>query len=256
MSVFAAGDSRSAILRTLAEQVRQLEQARSPGPRRLGSLPSPSPTLDAILPEQGFRRGTLVQWLADGPGCGAATLAVVAAREACRAGGALAVIELASGPPATNFYPPAAAALGIDLERLILLRPANEADHDWAVHQALGCPAVAALLCWPDDKLDGRMFRRWQLAAETGGGLGLLVQSNNVVGQPSWADVQLRVRPLPTAAGVEAPRGLAVELLRCRGGRAGGSVQLEIDEATGVIHAANARDLAASLADSTALRGA
>ena len=279
----AAGDSRAAILHALTEQVRRVEQVRWDGSGdpsgRIGRsvpLSSASAALDAILPEQGFRRGTLVQWLADGPGCGAATLAVVAAREASRAGGALAVIECGTGKrslpvpkrePApghwqtalasgTRFYPPAAAALGVDLERLILLRPSNEADHDWAVHQALGCPAVAAVLCWPADKLDGRMFRRWQLAAEQGGGLGLLVQSSSASGWPSWADVQLRVRALPTAAEAEAPRRIIVELLRCRGGPAGKSVSLEIDEETGVIHAPNARNLVSPLADSAARRGA
>ena len=295
----AAGDSRTAILHALTEQVRGVERSQtrwdgSPDPSgrvarpvlQPGCLSSASAALDAILPEQGFRRGTLVQWLADRPGCGAATLAIVAAREACRLGGALAAVELAvaqelcgtgkrslpvpkrelapnhwqtalaSGTRAVGFYPPAAAALGVDLERLILLRPSNEADHDWAVHQALCCPAVAAVLCWPADKLDGRMFRRWQLAAEQGGGLGLLVQSSSASGWPSWADVQLRVRALPTVAEAEAPRQIIVELLRCRGGPAGKSVSLEIDEETGVIHAPNARNLVSPLADPAARRGA
>jgi hypothetical protein len=100
------------------------------------------------------------------------------------------------------------------------------------------------------------MFRRWQLAAEQGRGLGLLVQSSAAGGWPSWADVQLRVRALPTAADVLAPRRLDVELLRCRGGPAGKSVSLEIDEETGMIHAPNTRHLVSPLADPAARRGA
>ena len=60
--------------------------------------------------------------------------------------------SLASG---TRFYPPAAAALGIDLERLILLRPANEADHDWAVHQGALLPGGGGRVV-----LAGRQARR------------------------------------------------------------------------------------------------
>jgi hypothetical protein len=180
-----------------------------------------------------------------------------------------------------RFYPPAAAALGVAIERMIVVRPANPADFQWAVHQALGCPGVAAVVCWPENlngelngklsgNLDGRMFRRWQLAAEKGTSLGLLVRPGNVAGNPSWAEVQLRVCSLPTAAEVSAPRRLRVEVLRCRGGRAGGSVQLEIDPETGLnseigldyptgliaergpIHATNTLTLASTMADSAA----
>ena len=45
--------------------------------------------LDAALPGRGLLRGSLVEWLGDGPGCGAGMLALRAASEACREGGAL-----------------------------------------------------------------------------------------------------------------------------------------------------------------------
>src|SRR5580698_5983383 len=49
--------------------------------------------LDRLLPGAGLRRGTLVEWLAPGAGSGATTLALIAAREACRQGGVLAVLD-------------------------------------------------------------------------------------------------------------------------------------------------------------------
>jgi protein ImuA len=160
--------------------------------------------------------------------------------------------------PAT-FYPPAAAAWGIDLSRLIILRPANEADALWALDQALRCPGVGAVLgsC---DRLDVRDFRRLQLAAETGGTLGLLLRPDHLRGQPTWADVQWRVSPrcrertpwrsdrskvqdpkskvtsrpwtLDPGLWTSSPWRLRVELLRCRGGAGGASVIVELDETT------------------------
>jgi hypothetical protein len=232
--------ARTAILAALTKEVRQLERARISVDQRVSSG---NGRLDAILPERGFRRATLVEWLGggsleSGEGSGAATLALVAAREACRSGGMLVTVE---PPGSRRFYPPAAAALGVVLERTIVVRPTNAADFQWAVHQALGCPGVAAVVCWTENlqgsasgKLDDRMFRRWQLAAEKGTSLGLLIRPGSVAGNPSWAEVQLRVCSLPTAAEVVAPRRLRVEVLRCRGGQAGGSVQLEIDPETGL----------------------
>ena len=108
----------------------------------------------------------------------------------------------------------------------------------WACIRRWAVRGVAAVVCWTENlkgnssgKLDDRMFRRWQLAAEKGTSLGLLIRPGSVAGNPSWAEVQLRVRSLPTAADVVAPAALAREVLRCR--EPGGSVQLEIDPETG-----------------------
>jgi len=109
-----------------------------------------------------------------------------------------------------------------------------QADNLWALDQALRCAGVAAVLAWPE-KLDGRTFRRLQLAAEQGGGLGLLVRPEGVRHEPSWAEVRLVVEPLP-AVGPHAPRRLKVELLRSRGGASGGSVELELDDETHPLH--------------------
>jgi len=204
---------------------------------RVQALSSGCPTIDRALPEKGFRPGTLVEWLFRGEGDGTATLAfhaaagaLRAATGACRGGGAVVVLDRTG-----EFYPLAAVAQGIEPARLIVVHPGNKADHTWALDQALRCPAVAAVVAWPeslDGKLDGRTFRRLQLAAEQGGGLGLLIRPESVRSQPSWADVRLLVEPLPSKSPYGRPRRMRIVLLRCRGGRGEQTVEVEIHDET------------------------
>jgi hypothetical protein len=144
--------------------------------------------IDRLLPGGGLRHGMLVEWLAERPSCGAGTLGLLAAREACRAGGMLVVLDRAG-----MFYPPAAVGWGIDPTRLIVVRPRTPRDEIWAAVQSLRSPVVAAM--WTMiDRLDSRNFRRLQLAAEAGRALGVLVRGASARGQPSWADVRLGVK--------------------------------------------------------------
>jgi protein ImuA len=221
--------SRRHLIQALEQQIRRLEGARrrkDPG----AAVPSGCAALDRLLPERGFRWGTLVEWLAAVRGTGRETLAWHAVREACREGGTLVILDHAQ-----TFYPPAAARMGIDLDQMIVVRARNQADNVWALDQSLRCPAVAATLAWPE-KLDEHTFRRLQLAAEQGGGLGLLMRPESARQEPSWADVRLGVEPLPTAPG--AARRLRIQLLRSRGGISGRSVEVEIDDETYPLHPA------------------
>jgi hypothetical protein len=209
----------AAVLQTLAEQLRALEETRWGGSGEVVSTGSAA--LDRLLGEGGFRRGTLVEWLAAGAADGAATLALLAARHLLAAGGALVVIDRRR-----VFYPPAAARLGFALENMIVVRPVNRADHAWALDQALRSRGVAAV--WTClEKQDARTLRRLQLAAETSGAVGLLLRDAQARGEPSWADVRLWIEPLaaPTSG---RDRRLRVELLHSRARFVRGSVELEI----------------------------
>jgi hypothetical protein len=137
--------------------------------------------LDDLFPDKCFRRGTLIELLGGGT-----TLAAVIAREALREEGAIVVVDTDR-----RFYPPAAVKIGIDLNRLIVVQPGEP---DWIVTQALSCSAIDAVLWWPH-KVGSTMFRRWQLAAERGGGVGLLMRPVTARGNPSWADVRILVEP-------------------------------------------------------------
>ena len=189
------------------------------------------PALDAILPAGGLRRGSLVEWLAEVPGHGATTLALLCAQEACQAGGDLVIMD--SDSPfhsdsqfydGAEFYPPTLATWGIDLERLILLRPRSQQHLQWAMVQVLRSPSVGAV--WGHfNQRDSHAFRRLQLAARSGDTLGLLLRPACMRREPTWADVRLLIQPL---AG-QQPRQVRVTLLHCRGGGSKGSVELEID---------------------------
>ncbi len=232
-------ETNAGCLDTLRQRIALLQQRQQHG----GSAPvrSGCDSLDSLLPQRGFRRGTLVEWLADGAGTGVETLAMAAAVEACRDGRALVVLDRRH-----EFYPPAAARLGIELQNLIVVHTDSKADDHWALDQALRCPGVAAVLAWPQ-QLDGRTFRRLQLAAEGAAGLGLLIRPLAARHEPSWADVRLEVQPEPSE---DCNRRLRVRLLRCRGSDVGRSVEVKLDDETYPVH------LAAGLAEATVRCGA
>ncbi|MGQ9575056.1 MAG: ImuA family protein [Thermoguttaceae bacterium] len=223
-----SGLGRHRFVETLRHQMAQWERARRP---QQATVSTGIRAIDQLLPAGGFYRGSLVEWLAAGEGSGATSLALLAAREAARHGGALLVLD-----PAREFYPPAAVRLGIDPASLIVVQAARQADYTWALDQALRCPGVAAVLAWPE-RLAPLIFRRLQLAAEQGGTLGLLVRPEPLRREPSWADVRLVVEPLPTSSPGRTRR-LKVQLLRARGGASGRSVEVQLDEQTRLVHLA------------------
>src|SRR5262245_30627972 len=273
--------ARETLVSSLRREVARLEMSQPAEDER--PVSTGSPALDGLLPAGGLRRGTLVEYLTGGSGNGAGTLALSAAREACQERRALVVVENggSAGASPSRFYPPAAAAWGIDLSVVLVLRPASKADVVWALDQALRCKGVGAV--WArSDRLDVRDFRRLQLAAECGGTMGLLTRPARLRGQPTWADVQWEVRgrkdegrrlkaekrlrrssftPPPSSfRGLLAWR-LEVELVRCRGAAGGEKVLLELDEAAGVWRevsdeATHSLSVFSGLADSTAARHA
>lgn len=240
------GNSRRQMVELLAQQIRGLERAQQANFG--GAISSGCHEFDRWLPEQGFRRGTLVEWLAAGEGSGAGVLALVAARAACQDGGALVVVDRQQ-----EFYPPAAAALGIDVAGLVIVRPRNQRDDWWAIEQALRSRGVGAVWCRCDhvaaSREDSRLFRRFQLAAERGGALGLVVRPAATRRLPSWADMRLWVEPLAAREG----RCLRVELLHSRHAATAGtlaaarpaSVELIVDDETGAVRVAPRLALAA-----------
>ena len=74
------------------------------------------------------------------------------------------------------------------------------------------CPAGGAVLGWPAYIID-KNVRRLQLAAEAGGSLGILYRPPEAARESSPAALRLRLHA--------ASDGLAVEIHKSRGGRAG-----------------------------------
>lgn len=189
--------------------------------------------LDGLLPGGGLPRGALIECLEDEAGVGGGgTFALLLARQAALAGGAMVILDVRG-----SFYPPAAALWGIDLAEVVVIRAVEAHDQLWALDQCLRCPVVAA--AWaPLERLDPRDFRRLQLAAEAGGGLGFLVRSSVMRKQPSWSALQFWIHPRPCeGADLGVGRRVCVELTRCRQASPGGRIELEMDVVTGEMQA-------------------
>ncbi len=73
--------------------------------------------------------------------------------------------------------------------------------------------------------------RRWKLAAEVGGGVGLLFRPDEARREPVWADLRLRVTPL--SGGQGDARRIKIDVLYRRGGLGGSAQVWEIDHAAG-----------------------
>jgi len=228
---FASSDRRQTVQR-LAEQLRQMESANKP---QKESLSTGIGALDRLLPTGGFQPGALVEWLNRRPGGGGVSLAVTVAAAMMQSQGTAVMID-----PQRSFYPLAAPALTRKFERLMVVHPATQRDALWALEQSLRCGGVSVAVAWLSE-LQDRAYRRMQLAAEVGGGIGLLIRSSKHRAQPSWADVRLLVESLPAVSGVAFPSGrlVRIELIHCRGRASGGAVELEIDDETGDVRLAS-----------------
>jgi cell division inhibitor SulA/protein ImuA len=174
--------------------------------------------LDARLPGGGWPRASLIEVLldADGLGRGAAGLGEVQlflpALVECqrkRDGDSPWLVWIA--PPHEPFAP-AVAQQGIELSRLIVVRPQSGTEALWAAEQALGSGVCAAVLIWLKGT-DDRWLRRLKLAAEAGGALGVLFRPERHRFESSPASLRLLL-----TRGDREPR---LEIIKVQGGRPG-----------------------------------
>lgn len=179
---------RHLVLAELRDAIRRIE--RRPA-RREGCVRCGRPEVDGALPGGGFPRGALTE-LAGGPASGKAAVAL----SLFAALGPEDLFAWVDGRG--ELYPPAAAALGVDLARLLLVRTAPAARGGgaepgpaggrggedrtltaalWSAEALLGSGAFAAVAV---DVPPARLVRgadaaarRLQAAAERGGAIGL-----------------------------------------------------------------------------------
>jgi protein ImuA len=209
------------VLQDLAARIRAIETAAQP----------PGPVAGAVrLPflDLPLAAGALVELLGETDGAGAWTLGLYWARHACAEGRTLVLVDARGW-----FYPPAAAALGVDLEHVLLVRPTSWPDCCAALDQALRCAAVGAVVGWCE-RLRAAEAQRLRLAAEAGGGLGLILRPLGAARGPSFADLRLRISP---SLSTDVMRRVRIEVLRWRGrgcgGKEGQALIVEIDDETG-----------------------
>ena len=173
-----------------------------------------SSSLDARLPGGGWPTASLIEVLLDDTGLGEVQLflpALAACQRSTQGSGVDAPWLVFIAPPHEP-YAPALAQQGIELGRLLVVRPATAAEALWAAEQALSSGVCAAVLLWLKGT-DDRWLRRLKLAAETGGSLGVLFRPERHRFESSPANLRLMM----SHGGEEA----RLDLLKVQGGRPG-----------------------------------
>ncbi len=167
--------------------------------------------LDQLLPGGGWPRNALTEILLEHYGTGELQLLMPALAhlsqprdDAAEAGWITWVA------PPFEPYPPALQQWGVNLSRVLIVRPRKPTEALWAAEQALSSGNCAAVLLWPDT-LDDAASRRLQLAAETGQSWAIAFRSIKALSQPSAAALRIRL-----SAG---DKGTDLSILKSRGGR-------------------------------------
>ncbi len=107
-------------------------------------------------------------------------------------------------------YAPALQQCGIDLSRVLVVRPKDDSELLWSAEQALSSGTCAAVLLWPDS-LDDQASRRLQLAAEKGHSWAIAFRPLSARQQSSAAALRLELQ--------STEQGTRVHILKSRGGR-------------------------------------
>ncbi len=179
-------------------------------------LASGYPELDRCLPGGGWPQNALTEILISQYGIGELrllmpALAQLSAEETHH--DASETVEpgwLAWIDPPFQPYAPALQQCGVDLSRMLIVRPKDDSELLWSTEQALSSGTCAAVLFWPD-KLDDQSSRRVQLAAEKGRSWAIAFRPLQARQQTSAA--ALRVQIQATSEGTQ------LHIFKSRGGR-------------------------------------
>jgi protein ImuA len=222
----------SAHLKALPEDVRETVSDLR---RRLGlfSFQRDAATYESVArngsgADLGLRPGGIVEWLAAAPGAGAVASAMQMMARPSVAGGVVVIVDGAG-----ECYAPALSGWGISPVQTLLVCPGTRQEACWAIEQCLRCPGVSIVWAWVDERFSTQVHRRWQMAAEVGGGVGVFFRPESARREPTWADLRLLVTPL--AGGQDEARRVRIDVLYRRGGLGGAAQVWEIDHAEGVV---------------------
>ncbi|MGD0138180.1 MAG: hypothetical protein ABSD28_04840 [Tepidisphaeraceae bacterium] len=218
--------AKSALLRTLARQLPAERRATAGRDLFRTGLEA----MDELAPHGALRCGAIHELLFDPAVSPPRSLALILARAAQAArGGAIVWSD-----PRRQLHPTAVSTAGIDLRRMILLRPRNAAQEISALTECLRCKGVSAAITHLN-RLSDLEARRLQLAAENGGGVGIFLRPSSTGSSGNYAAAtRWLVRPTLEMDDLQC---WIVELLHGHGGRLGSSVLLEVDRETGDVRA-------------------
>jgi hypothetical protein len=162
------------------------------------------------LPGGGWPTASLIEVLLDDTGLGEVQLFLPALVESQRTSGDVPWLVWIAPPHEP--YAPALAQQGIELTRLLVVRPTTATEALWAAEQALGSGVCAAVLLWLKGT-DDRWLRRLKLAAEAGGALGVLFRPERHRFESSPASLRLLM--------TQGEHETHLDLLKVQGGRPG-----------------------------------
>lgn len=204
-------------LEKLLQKNPQVWRGLDPAPGWQG-LASGYPLLDRHLPGGGWPPHALTEILLAQNGSGELKLLMPAlarlsqVRSSPPSGfvGAEAAGWIAWIAPPFQPYPPALLQWGIDLSRVLVVRPKTDADALWAAEQALSSGNCAAVLLW-SEVLNDVSSRRLQLAAEAGRSWAVAFRPLTAERQSSAAALRIRL--------TNSAHGTALDILKSRGAR-------------------------------------
>ena len=176
-------------------------------------LPSGYEALDRHLPGGGWPQNALTEILVEHYGIGELRLLMPALAALSAEDSSADYNEpgwIAWVSPPFQPYPPALQQWGIDLSRVLIVRPRDDSEMLWSAEQALSSGTCAAVLLW-SDKLDDQAGRRLQLAAEKGNSWAIAFRPPAARRQPSAAALRIEL--------LASGEGTRVSILKSRGGR-------------------------------------
>ena len=169
--------------------------------------------LDRHLPGGGWPQCSLTEILIEHYGIGELRLLMPALAQLSAEDNSADYAEpgwIAWVAPPFQPYPPALQQWGVDLSRMLIVRPKDDSEMLWSAEQALSSGTCAAVLLWPTVH-DDQASRRLQLAAEKGNSWAIAFRPPAARTEPSAAALRIELQ--------SNTAGTRLSILKSRGGR-------------------------------------